>query len=248
MAFTSKVYEGFPAILVSRAARDLPQLPGVRLCEWPVGMPRRLGDLYLFPTLVALQRAIPARDDLDLRPAGLATPGILSADVVEGRYVVALEARLDETVVVAVIERAAAQLDAGAPGVREAVALLCGGGVPAEEMPAQTTRGRIPAKRRLQALADCCTGASAEQVEHYHRMLADAGLRDCGACGAKLSMADHVAPPPDPPVGQHEWSKGFHGMRGQCSRCGARASLAMNGQCEWRPRELQPSLEGASER
>lgn len=30
----------------------------------------------------------------------------------------------------------------------------------------------------------------------------------------------------EPPVGQHEWDKGFYGVRGRCSRCGEDGSLA----------------------
>ena len=41
----------------------------------------------------------------------------------------------------------------------------------------------------------------------------------------------------EPPVGEHEWDKGYFGARGRCSRCGARASLAMGGFCDWRPSE-----------
>ncbi len=44
----------------------------------------------------------------------------------------------------------------------------------------------------------------------------------------------------EPPVGQHEWDKGFYGARGRCSRCGARASLAMGGFCSWMPSEEKP--------
>ncbi len=39
----------------------------------------------------------------------------------------------------------------------------------------------------------------------------------------------------EPPVGQHEWGKDYFGVSGQCSRCGARASLAANSPCIWRP-------------
>lgn len=45
----------------------------------------------------------------------------------------------------------------------------------------------------------------------------------------------------EPPVGQHEWDKG--GARGRCSRCGARASLAMGGFCSWTPSEEKPKGE-----
>ena len=59
-----------------------------------------------------------------------------------------------------------------------------------------THAGRVRQQRaaRFAALADCQQTCDPGVIERYHAHLASSGLRDCGACGARLDVAVHAEP------------------------------------------------------